>query len=1072
MNEINEIVDELIFSFQEDSISHYGKAHDENPPGRGSGRYAWGEGNRQHQHDWDLMARYTKLRRGDIINPDTGKKYTESEIAALLGYYTTDRNGNVLKDDNSNPKGSIKAMRAAISIASQNKRKDKYAEFKWYDEEINPDTGKHYTDKQIAKLMGLPNESSVRSMRKSIENDKISKVSQVAEELKAQSEELGYIDIGKGVERTFGTSKQGLETAAEMLKAEGYTIQNFKIPNASDPNKMIEFKVLCPPGTPADDNLWKHPQDVKRAYDPSDPDNDISATDFGASVKKPPEISLDRIKIKYAEDGGTAKDGMCEIRAVRDENGNLVAASPDLSLGNARYAQIRIGVEGDRYIKGMAVYNDNLPKGIDILVNSNKSVEDGVDKALKPMEKNDISETGLAVNPFGASVIPTYVRDKNGKILQDKNGNDIRSAINIVGATEDDAHVEGRWGEYSKNLPAQFLSKQGLSLVKQQLKMDSQSREDEYNDILAINNPVIKKKALIDYAESCDKAASDLKAAPIAGQKYNVLLAVPSLKDTECYCPSLPNGSTVALVRFPHAGPFEIPICKVNNSNKEGIDILGRAKDAVGINQHVASELSGADYDGDTAIVIPLTDKNGNSMNKIKGIGSTGVVKLPHLDGFDPTAEYGIKNSRFSSMVKVGKDGKEHPTYPYFKTDKAKGTEMGKITNLITDMYAKGGATPDELSRAVRYSMVVIDAKKHELNYRQAQEDLNIKELYAKYQNNGGKAGASTIMSRAGAEVQVAARDMWSADRSGSINPKTGEKIYTESRKQTTTKPSVEYVKAPSGYKWIDEDGNAHRSTVMHNPDGTKVEATWDGQIKQHNDGSYYYDRGSGKTKWVRKETKRTTSSTRMAETNDARTLMSKNPSEVEKAYATYANHMKTLANTARLASLDPTLKQVKSPEAAKKYSKEVQELNTLLVEAEKNSGRERQANILATSLINAAVASNKDYYSDKDHRKKLRTQCVNYARKKTGAKRHSIVFTDKQWEAINAGAISDTKLDTLIAAADKESYMKLAMPKRNTISDAKKARIRSLFADGWTQEQIADAVGVSTTSVSTIVSK
>ena len=39
-------------------------------------------------------------------------------------------------------------------------------------------------------------------------------------------------------------------------------------------------------------------------------------------------------------------------------------------------------------------------------------------------------------------------------------------------------------------------------------------------------------------------------------------------------------------------------------------------------------------------------------------------------------------------------------------------TEMGKISNLITDMTLKG-ATQDELARAVRHSMVVIDAEKH-----------------------------------------------------------------------------------------------------------------------------------------------------------------------------------------------------------------------------------------------------------------------------------------------------------------------------------------------------------------------
>ena len=103
--------------------------------------------------------------------------------------------------------------------------------------------------------------------------------------------------------------------------------------------------------------------------------------DAERGIGDPPLVSLDRIRIKYDEQGGRDRDGMVQIRAVRDENGNLVAASPDLSLGNAKYAQVRIGVEGNRYIKGMAVYDEDLPEGVDIQVNSNKSEAQGVNKS-------------------------------------------------------------------------------------------------------------------------------------------------------------------------------------------------------------------------------------------------------------------------------------------------------------------------------------------------------------------------------------------------------------------------------------------------------------------------------------------------------------------------------------------------------------------------------------------------------------------------------------------------------------------------------------------------------------------
>ena len=1054
-------LEELLDVASADSITHYGKAHDENPPGPGSGRYPWGTGNRQHQHDWDL---YNRIKKYKDLNPDL----SESQIAAHFGFYTLDSKGNpVIDPKTGEPKGNINRLRAEYSVASQNRRKDIYAEFKWYDESINPETGEHYTDTQIARMMSNDektyNESSIRAMRKTIDNNKVNKVTEVANELEEQSKKLGYIDIGKGVEYTLGTSADGLNTAVEMLKKKGYTVQNAYLRQVQDPSRNTPYVVLCPPGSENDPPIWKHPEDIKRIADPSDKDNDISIMNAERGIGDPPLVSLDRIKIRYDEQGGRDRDGMVQIRAVRDENGNLVAASPDLSLGNAKYAQVRIGVEGNRYIKGMAVYDEDLPKGTDIVVNSNKSEAQGVNKALKPMEMDANDNTKLAKNPFGTTIVPTVVRDKDG------NATDVRSAINFVGATKDDAHVEGRFGDYSKNLPSQFLSKQGLPLVKQQLKLDSQTREDRLADIESINNPLVKRRALIDFADECDRAAVDLKAAPIAGQKYAVLLSVPSLKNTEVFYPNLPTGTTVALVRFPHEGPFEIPICTVNNNNKEAKSFMDRAKDAIGVNPHTASELSGADFDGDTCIVIPMTKKNADgefvSSVKIKGIG-TGAPKLPHLDGFDPTASYGIDNPRFSSMKAVGPDGKEHPTYAYFKTTKAKGIEMGKITNLITDMYVKGCNDPDELSRATRYAMVVIDAQKHELNYKAAKEDLKINELYKKYQDNpGGKPGASTLISRASAEKDVPARQEWSADRAGAINPITGEKVYTPPKRTTVDAPYVEKVEAPSDYRY-----KGRRSKYLRNPDGSYVEATWDGEVKKNEDGSYYYDRGSGKTKWGHKEVARTTKTTRMGDAKNAEELYSRDKTEVEQAYAAYANHMKTLANQARLAAISPSLRQVKSPEAAKKYSKEVKELKDALVEAQKNSPRERQAQLLATSLVNSIVDTNPEYYKEPDHKKKLKAQELDYARKQTGAGKNRIKFTEKQWEAINAGAVSDSMLQSLLANADKDSYMSLALPKTNKISDAKQARIKSLYKAGWTQEEIADAVGVSSSTVSNIV--
>lgn len=1060
---------------EDDYIEHYGKAHDENPPGPGSGRYPFGSGERQHQHQWDVYTRYQKLKA-------LGMK--ESDIAYALGFYKKDKDGNYILDENGKKQGNTTELRAEKQMATNQVKKDLYAEIQRYDESIDPDTGKHYTDTQIAKLMNLKGESSVRSIRKTGENGKQNKVTQVAEQLKKEVAEKGYIDVTRGAELYLNCSRDGLKTALAMLEKEGYSTQDYNLKQVSNPTQYTNFKVLCPPGSENDKPIFQHPQDIKMLTDP-DPknhNNDIEDFQTAKGLGDPPQISLDRIKIVYDEQGGTQRDGMIQIRAVRDENGNLVAANPDLSLGNAKYAQVRIGVEGNRYIKGMATYSDQIDS--DIVVNSNKSIEGGVDKALKPYARN--KDGSLANNVFGATVVPTIERDpKTGEPIRDKDGHQIRSAINIVGTNDGDAHVEGRWGKWSKNLPAQFLAKQSLPLVTQQLKLQTEASDDNLSDILKVNNPTVRRKLLIDYADQADRAACDLKAAPIGGQRTRVLLPVPSLKDNEVYCPGLPDGTQVALVRFPHAGPFEIPIATVNNRNKEALRFMKDAEDAVGINQHVANKLSGADFDGDTAIVIPMTRKNTQGeFEKVTSIKSAAT--LPHMDNFDPTDEYGVGNPRFSSMRTKGEDGKMHPTYPYFKTDKDKGKEMGVVSNLITDMYAKGCDEPEELSRAVRYSMVVIDAKKHELNYKQAEKDYGIQELKDKYQvNANGSHGVSSLMSRAKSPTQVAKRGMW---RDTDIDPETGEKLYRINGKMVTTpdayqmfenkspdlpttiKPETVRVPAPAGYKYTDKDGKQHSSKYMRDADGKFIEATRDGQVKQRADGSYYYDEGSGKKVWVREKLVPATEETyRMNTVSDARQLMSDNPSEIEKAYAMYANHEKANANRARKEAL--AIKDISySPEAKKKYYREVEELDNALVKARMNSPRERQAQLLATSQINAIFSDRDDL--DSDDRRKIRGQCLSDAREATGAKKDRITFTEKQWEAINAGAISPSKLNALLDNADKDSYMSLALPKQSRITDAKKERIKAYRAAGWSYEDIASAVDLSTSTVSTIANE
>lgn len=47
--------------FSEEYLAHYGKGHDDNPPGRGSGRYPWGSGKNPRQHEEDLKTIFESI---------------------------------------------------------------------------------------------------------------------------------------------------------------------------------------------------------------------------------------------------------------------------------------------------------------------------------------------------------------------------------------------------------------------------------------------------------------------------------------------------------------------------------------------------------------------------------------------------------------------------------------------------------------------------------------------------------------------------------------------------------------------------------------------------------------------------------------------------------------------------------------------------------------------------------------------------------------------------------------------------------------------------------------------------
>lgn len=800
---------------------------------------------------------------------------------------------------------------------------------------------KQYSKSAAARLMGI-NESSLRSLLDPELSEHNAVINKTADILRQQVAEKGFIDVGAGVELDdafagLDLKETKLKTTLAMLEDEGYRIYTIPVEQLGT-GFHTNVKVLCPPGTEYKD-LIKNAGNIKTITDYTDPTNTKSAL----NLHDPVDLDSSRIFVKYAEDGGVLKDGVIELRPGVD----------DLSMGAANYAQVRIAVDGTHYAKGMAIYSDDIPDGYDVVINSNKSKGTALKgpssdtSVLKPM-KTDKD------NPFGATI------------------KDQRGVLNIV-------NEEGDWGSWSKTISSQFLSKQDISLVKKQLNLTLSGKKDEFQSIMDISNPVLRQYYLNEFADDCDASAQHLKATGFPNQSSKVILPCTSLKDTEVYAPTYENGTKLALVRYPHAGTFEIPEVTVNNKNKEAKKIFGNMVDAIGIPLKVAQKLSGADFDGDSVTVIPLSSK----------VKVTSRDTLPGLKGFAEQED--ILYKAYEGMPKVSA-----------KTGFHKQREMGEVSNLITDMTLKG-ATDDELTRAVKHSMVVIDAEKHNLDWRKSEIENDIPGLKEKYQ--GGKnRGASTLISKARSEARVPERKQFAK-----TDPETGEKVYEETGR-------TYFVKKTS-------------------KDGT---VTW-------------------------KEQPATTTSTKMAEAKDARELSS--GTLKEEVYANYANSVKSLANTARKEAI--SIKTEKVNETAKStYAKEVASLNSKLNVALKYAPRERQAQIIANETVKQKQEDNPNM--DFDTKKKIRNQALTGARNSLGGKKDRIVVTDSEWEAIQAGAVNKTTLEKIIQNSDKDSLKERAMPKlTTTVSDAKVSRMQAMDASGYTIAEIADACGVSTSTVS-----
>jgi len=885
-------------------IAHSGTPHEGAIPH--SGRYPWGSGKNPGQRPSDFYEHVKAMRKEGL---------TDKEIADGMGM-------------------TVRELKSRYSMAWTENRQGHVAEATRLLE-------KGLTKQQIADRFGV-NESTVRSWL----NQGIAERQQVTKStvdvLKDEVKRVKYIDIGSGVAESMGISSTRLDTAVQYLKDKGYEVHKIQVPQVGAVDRMTTLKVLCEPGVTWRE-LYDHRNDIgivnARFADPD-----------GTSVlglKPVKSISSKRIQVAYLEDGGIHKDGVIELR--RGVEG--------LSLGQANYAQVRIAVDGTHFLKGMAIYSDDLPKGVDIRFNTNKSKNDpnihsklDVFKPMKTDEKGNIIEA----NPFGATI------QKGGQM----------GYINIV-------RKEGDWSLWKNTIASQFLSKQPQALAAKQLALTQEIRRQELDEIQSLTNPVVKKHMLEQFADACDRDSIHLKAAAMPRQGSHVILPLDTIKTNQIYAPNFENGERVVLVRYPHGGTFEIPELIVNNNNKEAKRLFPQAQDAVGIHHTVAERLSGADFDGDTVLVIP---------NKKKRIVSTNPLK--DLEGFDPKVAY-----------------KERPGMKIMSDKGSQGTQvqMGIISNLITDMTL-AGAPEDHIARAVKHSMVVIDAAKHRLDYKQSEKDNGIDELKRLYQpkDDGKYGGASTIISRAKSEARVPHREPISGERG--IDPKTGMKLYKETGKTT-------------------KEGNP-----------------------------------------------RLTKTTQMAIATDARQLVSKNKWAMEMLYANHANEMKALANTARksiLSTRDPE----QDKEAKKKYASEVESLKAKVDRAAQHQPYERKAQVLANHTVSLMAKDNPSM--TKEERTKAKTQAIIEFRQRLGGTKPKVEVTDKEWEAIQAGAVSKTTLKQVLRYADQDALKERALPRsQQGMTPAKVRLARQLKANGYTLAEIAQRFGVSTSTISRAINQ
>lgn len=955
----------------EDSLIHEGKLHR-------SGRYPWGSGENPYQHPYRFKSAtefydyVTALRKAGL---------NDTEIAR----YLTDNDGEPMTSS------QLKSYR---SIAVNQRRIENRAHaLEMLD--------RGYSLSDIGRNMGV-NESTVRSWLKETTVDRATKTERVAAVLKDAVDSRGMIDVSAGTENLInmkvpGVTQSRLDTAIRYLQGQGYEYYNNIKVNQLMTGHDTTFRVLAPPGT-----TWKYVQThlgdielVEAYYD--------RERDEMRAFKPPRNVDSRRVMIRYAEDGGTDQDGIIEVRR----------GVPELDLGANHFAQVRIAVDGTHYLKGIALPADDLPPGIDIRFNTNKHLGTPKMDCLKSLKDDpDL--------PFGSVIKfqPTFFDPKTGR--------EELSALNIVAE-------EGSWDRWGLTLSSQFLSKQKPALAKRQLAIVVDQQKEELKSIMALENPVIKQEQLNAFAEDCESKAVHIKGAALPRQTTKALIPVPSMRANECYTTEYPDGTMLALVRFPHASTSEIPVVTVNNRNRDAQKRLGNSLDGIGVSPKILPQLSGADCDGDN--VVCLVNNNGE-------IKTTRAIK--ELLEFDPK-EYFKKSSDMTPTgvgKYLGEDGLEHK-----KDGFKKGQEMGKASNLITDMNLAGvSAFDDEMIRAIKYSMVVIDAEKHNLDWKAARNVYGIDNLEHKYQahyNKNGElifGGGATLISMRKKEIEVPETKSW-----GRIDKETGKVIKQETGRKYDAYKTIGYI----------EDLDLSESDLRETVIGA------DGQ--EHN--KYRVNKRGRVQKY--QGTKGAKSKVPLLLAVDAHTIGQ--GTQMEKIYADHIESLKELATIARKESANLNTKRISTREAREMYAVERASILAKWDAAMKRKPYQRQAERLANTQLQQKLNENPSIEYDKEQLKKLKRVCEAEARMRVGLdiKDDKLTITPREWQAIQAGCISADKLRDLYKMGDPDEFRKLAMPKQGkSITPGTIAKIKARANMGYGISEIAAQLGVSESTI------